>query len=352
VEIPYVDHGPYYGAGVEWISPEMSDIKDPSESTFGNDSVARFGAEVRRVVLHQTDLAQPYVRLQAGTVENNSLVVPGNPITIKWQVNGSMVVDHTSVLWGTNPDPIHYYQYNTTDHDQYNGAYIGGTGWTGANDGHANGITYSENITPNVGGSYYFVVKAQVDQIYANVAHPEVYHNNPYLRVVQERTNASYDEVLQGTDGTEVVKGQLWWYSPIIHVTFAGEPPAKPVTPTGQQKGKAGTSYLYRTTTTDPDANDTLFYRWDWDDGNFSDWIGPFVSGAISTATHTWQTKGTYSVKVMAKDKDNLMSPWSDPLTVTMPAGLGLGAPIHSFLQWLFDTFPNAFPILRHLLRM
>lgn len=348
VEAPYVDHGPYPGAGVEWISPEMSDIKNPSESTFGNDTVARYGAEVRRIILHQTDLAQPYVRLQAGTVENNSLIKPGTPITFKWQVNGSLVVDHTDIQWGTNKDPIHNYQFNTTDHNEHDGDYLGGTGWNNANDGHTTSVTYSENITPSSAGNYYFVVKAQVDQIYANVHRPDVYHNEPYLRLIQERTNGSYHEVLQGTDGTEVINGQLWWYSPIIHVTFAGEPPAKPATPTGQQKGKVGTEYLYRTSTTDPDENETLFYRWDWGDGNFSDWIGPFASGETAFASHAWQTKGNYAVRVMAKDKDNLQSEWSDPLSVTMPAVLG--APLHSFLQWLFETFPNAFPILRYLL--
>lgn len=348
VEIPYVQHGPYPGASILWLSPEMSDIKDPAESAFGNDTVARYGAEVRRVVLHQTDLAQPYVRLQPGTVENNTLVKTGNPITIRWQVNGSMVVDHTDVQWGPNPDPINHYQFNTTDYDKYNGSYIGGTGWDGASDGHTSGVTYSENITPTTGGNYYFIVKAQVDQIYANVLRPDVYHHDPYLRLLQERTNASYYEELQGSNGTEIINGHLWWYSPIIHVTYAGEPPAKPQTPTGQQKGKTGTSYLYRTSTTDPDANETLFFRWDWGDGNFSDWIGPFASGETAFASHTWQTKGTYAVKVMAKDKDGQQSPWSDPLSVTMPALLG--APLHSFLEWLFEMFPNAFPILRHLL--
>ena len=71
--------------------------------TFGNDTVARYGAEVRRVILHQTDLAQPYIRLQPGTVDNNSVILPGTSLAINWQVNGSMVVDHTSIQWGTNP---------------------------------------------------------------------------------------------------------------------------------------------------------------------------------------------------------------------------------------------------------
>jgi hypothetical protein len=53
VEDPYVadeTYGNYYGAGVLWLSPEMSNTKNPSQDTFGNDTVARYGAEVRRVI--------------------------------------------------------------------------------------------------------------------------------------------------------------------------------------------------------------------------------------------------------------------------------------------------------------
>jgi hypothetical protein len=348
VEAPYVHYGNYPGAGLLWLSPEMSDIKNPAESTFGNDTVARYGAEVRRVILHQTDLAQPYVRLQAGTVENNSFIQPGNSLSISWQVNGSMVVDHTSIQWGTNPDPINNPQFTTDDHNEHQGQYLGGTGWDSANNGQTSGVTYSETMTPTLSGNYFFVVKAQVDQIYGSVLRPDVYHNNPYSRLVKERTNASYYEELQGTDGTEVINGQLWWYSPILHVTVVGNAPEKPATPTGQIRGKTGTEYIYSTSTTDPDENETIYYRWDWGDGNVSDWLGPYASGEIANATHTWGAKGNYAIRVMAKDKYNLQSEWSDPLNVKMPALLG--APQHSLLKWLFQMFPNAFPLLRYLL--
>ena len=74
-------------------------------------------------------------------------------------------------------------------------------------------------------GEYYFVAKAQVDQIYGSVLNPETYGYDPYLRLVKERTNASYYESLDGTDGLEEVVGQTWWYSPIIHVTVINPPP-------------------------------------------------------------------------------------------------------------------------------
>jgi hypothetical protein len=328
VEDPYVDYGPYLGAGLQWLSPEMSDTKNPAESTFGNDTVARYGAEVRRVILHQTDLAQPYVRFQQGTIEDNSVIFLGNSVNISWQVNGSMVVDHTSIQWGTNPDPINHSTYTTTDHNEHEGDYIGGTGWDGAESGQTSGVTYTEKITPTIAGSYYFVAKAQVDQKYADVLRPDVYNSNPYLRLLKERTNASYHEALQGTDGLEVINGQLWWYSPIIHVTIIPEnnPPNTPNKPSGPLKGEPGITYLYSTSTTDPDG-DPVYYMWDWGDGTFSDWLGPFTSGSQATAHKSWTEKGKYSIKVKAKDGYGAESNWSEPLPITMPT------------SWVFHPF-------------
>ena len=342
VEAPYVDHGNYPGAGILWLSPEMSETKNPSESTFGNDTVARYGAEVRRVILHQTDLAQPYIRLQPGTVDNNSVILPSTSLAINWQVNGSMVVDHTSIQWGTNPDPINNPQFSTTDHDEHAGLYLGGTGWDAANNGQTYGVTYSENITPPSSGEYYFVVKAQVDQIYANVLRPDVYRNNPYLRMIKERTNASFYEELEGSDGWEIIEGQTWWYSPVIHVSVVPEntAPNKPDKPSGEEKGKTGKTYTYTTSTTDPDG-DQVFYMWDWGDGNTSGWLGPFNSGAQASAQKSWSVKGAYSIKVKAKDPSGAESAWSDPLSITMPTSKStqmmslLGQFLHNLLQFL-----------------
>jgi len=342
VEAPYVDHGNYPGAGILWLSPEMSTTKNPAESTFGNDTVARYGAEVRRVILHQTDIAQPYLRWQAGTIENDAEVLVNTPITFNWQVNGSMVVEHTYLQYGNNPDPINLSGYNTTDHDEHDGDYIGGTGWDGALNGQTTGTTYTETITLTTPGEYYFVGKAQVDQIYKNVLRPDIYRNNPYLRIIKERTNDSYHEVIQGTDGTEELFGQTWWNSPIIHITVLtdNEAPNKPERPSGEDKGKVGQTYKYTTSATDPD-NDQLYYMWDWGDGNFSEWIGPYQSGALASAQKSWSVKGDYSIKVKAKDMSGVESDWSDPLSITMPTSKNipvislLAQFLHNLLQFL-----------------
>jgi hypothetical protein len=341
VEDPWVV-GNYPGAGILWLSPEMSGTKNPAESTFGNDTLARYGAEVRRIILHQTDLAQPSVLWQQGTIDNNTNILPDRTIPLIWQVNGSLVVDHTFIQWGKNPDPINNPEYFTSDHNEHEGAYYGGTGWDNADNGQTQRITYMENITSSTPGEYYFVAKSQVDQIYANVLRPEVYRNNPYLRLLKERTNDSYYEELEGSDGTEKIIGQTWWVSQIIHVTVTteNEAPNKPAKPSGQIRGNVTVEYTYTTNTTDPDGNQ-VYYLWDWGDGTQSEWLGPFASGAQVYAQKSWNAEGIYRIKVKAKDISGVESAWSDPLPITMPTSKStqmmslLAQFLHNLLQFL-----------------
>ncbi|MCJ7696958.1 MAG: agmatine deiminase family protein, partial [Thermoplasmata archaeon] len=116
-------------------------------------------------------------------------------------------------------------------------------------------------------------------------------------------------------------------------------PPETPQRPSGQVSGKIGTTYLYSTQTTDADG-DQVYYLWDWGDGNFSEWLGPFASGATATAQHSWTTKGTYSIRVKAKDVQGDESNWSDPLVVTMPRNQIV---MFYFFEKLERWFPHIF---------
>ncbi|HEC89103.1 MAG TPA: PKD domain-containing protein, partial [Thermoplasmatales archaeon] len=93
--------------------------------------------------------------------------------------------------------------------------------------------------------------------------------------------------------------------------------PDKPDMPSGPQNGKPNKIYTYETTTVDPDG-DEVYYLWDWGDGTNSGWIGPYKSGEVCQASHSWTKKGSYQVKVKAKDIYNLESEWSDPLPISM----------------------------------
>jgi hypothetical protein len=94
--------------------------------------------------------------------------------------------------------------------------------------------------------------------------------------------------------------------------------PNKPNIPEGPNKGEPEIEYTFSTSTTDNEGDD-IYYLFDWNDGSNSGWIGPYNSGEIITMNHTWAEKGTYRVKVKAKDTNNNESPWSDPLYISIP---------------------------------
>ncbi|GAG15692.1 unnamed protein product, partial [marine sediment metagenome] len=76
-------------------------------------------------------------------------------------------------------------------------------------------------------------------------------------------------------------------------------------------------SHDYTTSTTDPN-NDQLYYQFDWDDGTYSNWVGPYNSGDPASASHSWNDPDTYNIKVKAKDVFGEESDWSDIFTVTI----------------------------------
>jgi hypothetical protein len=124
-------------------------------------------------------------------------------------------------------------------------------------------------------------------------------------------------------------------------------PPNKPNQPSGNNSGKIKIVYTYTTSTIDPNG-DQVYYLWDWGDGNNSGWLGPYNSGVTISTTHKWTVKGSYSIKVKAKDIYGKESVWSDPLPIKMP--YSFNKLILQFLEWLFQRFPHVLPILRHLL--
>jgi hypothetical protein len=124
-------------------------------------------------------------------------------------------------------------------------------------------------------------------------------------------------------------------------------PPNKPNQPSGNNSGKIKKMYTYTTSTTDPNG-DQVYYLWDWGDGNNSEWLGPYNSGVTISTTHNWTVKGSYSIKVKAKDIYGKESVWSDPLPIKMP--YSFNKLILQFFEWVFQRFPHAFPLLRHLM--
>ena len=97
----------------------------------------------------------------------------------------------------------------------------------------------------------------------------------------------------------------------------ASQPPDKPGKPSGPRLLFAGRPHVFTTTAIDPNG-DNLYYMWDWGDGTYSGWLGPYASGEPAQASHAWTDAWTYRIKVSAKDDHGYESVWSDPFIVNI----------------------------------
>ena len=145
--------------------------------------------------------------------------------------------------------------------------------------------------------------------------------------------------------------GIVWednrWGDIGVYYAEFGTPPSKPARPDGPTSGKINTLHEYSTYASDP-GGDQIYYVFNWGDGTESE-AGPYNSGDTGSASHKWTKEGNYEIKVKARDVIGFESPWSDPLAVNMPRNKQVTYPL---LQRLFELFPNAFPILRQILRL
>ena len=105
----------------------------------------------------------------------------------------------------------------------------------------------------------------------------------------------------------------------LVSTTYVieSDPPTTPSTLSGPTEVIAGFTESYTAGgATDPDG-DMIRYIFNWGDGKKtgSDFL---ESGEDATVEYYWTEKGTYHVKVKARDKYGSESAWSDPITVTV----------------------------------
>jgi hypothetical protein len=98
--------------------------------------------------------------------------------------------------------------------------------------------------------------------------------------------------------------------------TKPNSPPNTPVI-TGDKNGKIGQEYQYIFNTTDPEQDDVYYYI-NWSDNTSNQLIGPYYSGEEASLNHIWSEKGTYTLKVKARDIYGAESDYAT-LDVKMP---------------------------------
>jgi outer membrane protein assembly factor BamB len=137
--------------------------------------------------------------------------------------------------------------------------------------------------------------------------------------------------------GTYYVKAQVQdksgassnWSEPCSIRIIIDEPPLTPAIPSGPSEGKINISYDFASLTTDPDG-DKISIRFDWGNGDTSDWSLFKSSGDTITMSFTWITPETYYVRAQAKDVYDMTSEWSEGFPV-MITNLGT-------LKWRYRT--------------
>jgi len=139
----------------------------------------------------------------------------------------------------------------------------------------------------------------------------------------------------------------------VVQVRLA--PPGTPGRPEGPAYCTTGVRYTFKATGSHPQA-ESLWFQFDWN-GEVGNWLGPVAPESSLFEEHVFDTAGTYSLKVRAKDDLELMSDWSEALVVTVVAIPG-GPPQNLAIEAASDTTvrlswqepvegpPNAYQVL------
>jgi hypothetical protein len=99
------------------------------------------------------------------------------------------------------------------------------------------------------------------------------------------------------------------FYISLYSIVHPAHPTDKPRAPAiiGPTSGNVGKDYQYTIFSRDWENKD-LYYHVDWGDGNVEDWNGPHASCQAINLKHIWTEPGTYTIKVEAKNSDEIHS--------------------------------------------
>ena len=104
-----------------------------------------------------------------------------------------------------------------------------------------------------------------------------------------------------------------WSESKYIEISA---PPATPCKPSGRESGLTGTAYSFSSLAITSDKS-SVKYIFNWGDGTTSetDFLG---NGIAANLSHSWESPGTFEIKVQALNEEYIPSPWSDTAVITI----------------------------------
>lgn len=125
-------------------------------------------------------------------------------------------------------------------------------------------------------------------------------------------------------------------------------PNSAPLTPTinGPNSGRIKSEIEYTFVTTDPDGDD-IYYCINWSDNSGEVCLGPYKSGEELKLTHSWDEQGTYSIRVKARDTNDLESDWAE-FEVSMPKTKIISLNRFMFLDRILEIISNIASLKNH----
>ena len=124
-----------------------------------------------------------------------------------------------------------------------------------------------------------------------------------------------YSNVLTSISILKETKPISYNESDIININFPIESYPKPMKPITLPLGIQYKNKIIGTTIIGYD-NVSFDYKFKWDVDNYSNWIKPAFFDTYLLINHYWKTSGFHQVKVIAKDQNGILSPWSDTKTI------------------------------------
>jgi outer membrane protein assembly factor BamB len=124
------------------------------------------------------------------------------------------------------------------------------------------------------------------------------------------------------------------WSDGLTVEVILRSPPDKPTTPEGPYRGGEDSTYDFSSSTTHP-QNLLTAIRFDWGDGDTSDWGDFMAPNQPTTKSHAWLLADTFEVRAQAKDTGNAMSVWSDARTIII-------RPADTLRVWRYEIKPGA----------
>lgn len=129
---------------------------------------------------------------------------------------------------------------------------------------------------------------------------------------------------------------------PFMNQTSGNLPPNMPSTPDGPPVAGLNIDIDFTSIAIDLES-DSLYYLWDWGDGNYSEWLGPYTSGEPMITNYSWNDTEEYEIRVKAKDINDLESEWSEPQNISIDTQMQFSNLRPGFMYFNIFDFNNSY---------